>query len=196
MSSRTIRRAWGTAASGVAICLREIPRERFGNRFCGEGEEFVVGGIERVVGAAGVVVAEGDVDGDAGEGFAERRDDVLDRLLGEGEVIGVGRCGQERAVLAVELVGEEVAAEGDEPGVRRVGVDGVEAGQPEGVGGVDAADGAGGLEGGEVSRLGGGVGLCEDRGPVGGRSRVELRDFGGIVVGIEVDVGEEERRDG
>src|ERR1035441_734799 len=27
------------AEGGVAICLREIPRERFGNHSCGEGEE-------------------------------------------------------------------------------------------------------------------------------------------------------------
>ncbi len=45
--------------------------KRVGDEVGGEGEEVVFAGTEAVVVAAGVVVAEGDEDGDVGEGGAE-----------------------------------------------------------------------------------------------------------------------------
>jgi hypothetical protein len=163
---------------------------------CGEGEEVVLGGGELVVGAAGVVVAEGDVDGDAREGGAQARDLVADGLFDEGEIAGVGGGGDEALVFAVELVGEEIAADGDEFCVRGIRVDGLEARLPEDVGGVDAADGAGFLQCGGILRLGGGGWGGEDGLPVGGRGGVELGYFGGVGVWVQVDVGEEEGGEG
>ena len=56
---------------------------------------------------------------------------------------------------AGELVGEEVAGEGDEKGVGFGVVGGGESGFEQGPGGVEGAAAAGGLESLEVCRLGG-----------------------------------------
>ena len=87
-------------------------------------------GVELVIAAGGVVVAEGDVDGDAGEGGAQAGDDIGCGFFGEGDVVGVGGGGEEGLVLAVEGVSEEISADGDEADSRGVGVDGVKTGLP------------------------------------------------------------------
>ncbi len=95
------------------------------------GEEGVVGGVEVVVGAAGVVVSECGVDGGLREREVELGEDVEDGLLGEGYVVGGGGLGEEMFVFAVEGVGEEVAGDGGEAGMRGLGVDGFEGGLEE-----------------------------------------------------------------
>jgi len=73
---------------------------------------------------------------------------------------------------------------------------GVEAGLEEGGGRIDALGAAGVLEVGEVGGLGGRVGSVEDRGPSCSGCCAQAGEFGGIVEGVEVDIGEEERGDG
>ncbi len=135
-----------------------------GGRQCVSGEAGGVGleegavGVFAVVLAAGVVVAEGEVDGGVGEGVAELEGDEGDGLCGEGGVVGGGGRGSEGVEAAVELVGHEVAGDGDEERVGLLLAGGVEAGLEEGGRGVDALGVAGGLEAGEVGGLGGGGG--------------------------------------
>ena len=153
-------------------------------------------GVFAIVLAAGVVITEGEVDGGAGEGFAELEGDEVDGLGGEVGVLGCGGGGGEGVEAAVELVGEEIAGDGGEERVRLLLAGGVEEGLEEGRRGVGAFGVAGGLEASEVGCLGGGGGSVEDSGPVGGGGGAELLEPGGVVEGIEVDVGEKEGGDG
>jgi len=93
---------------------------------------------------------------------------------------------------AVELVGHEVAGDGDEERVGLLFERGSEAGFEEGGGSVDALGAAGGLELGEVGGLGGGRWGVKDGGPTDDGRGAELGEFGGVVEGVEVDVGEQE----
>ena len=75
-------------------------------------------------------------------------------------------------------------------------VGGEKAGVEEVERGVDAAGVAGGLELGEVGCLCGGGWCFEDGGPAGDGGGDELRYFGGVVEGVEVDVREHDDGDG
>ena len=68
----------------------------------------------------------------------------------------------------------------------------LEAGFEQGGRGVGAAGVTGALEVGEVVGLRGRCGRVEDGGPGGGGRGAELRELGGVVEGVEVDVGEQE----
>ena len=92
----------------------------------GVGLEEGAVGVFAIVLAAGVVIAEGEVDGGAGEGFAELEGDEVDGLGGEGGVVGCGGGGGEGVEAAVELVGEEIAGDGDEERVGLLLAGGVE----------------------------------------------------------------------
>ncbi len=178
----------GAAAGGAG-------REGGGDAVAGEGKEGAAG-IELVVAAVGVVVAEGEVERLAGEGGLELGDEVADGF-GKEVVVGVGRgVGDGGGVAAVEGVGEEVSAEGGEADIGGVGADGLQAGLEQCVGGVVAARRAGLLEASEGLGLIGGGGSAEDGVPFGDGGVGELGGFGGIVEGIEVDVAEEESGDG
>jgi hypothetical protein len=90
------RHAVVSSAGEVALddgagCGREIGG--FGDGLRDSGEEGVVRGVERVVGAAGVVVAHADIERHSWKGRAQCADDGADRLLGEGDVVGGGGCG-------------------------------------------------------------------------------------------------------
>src|ERR1700734_499430 len=99
---------------GGAICGREDA----GGEVSSGGVEEVAVGIFAIVVAAGVVIAEGEVDGGLGKGFAELESDEGDGFGGEGGVFGVGGVGGERVESAVELVDEQVAGDGDQERVR------------------------------------------------------------------------------
>ena len=153
-------------------------------------------GVFAVVVAAGVVVAEGEVDGGMGEGLVQAEGDEGDGLGGEGGEIGGGGVGREGVKAAIEQVRREVAGEGDEEGVGLLGMGGGEAGLKQSDGGVDATGAAGALEVSEVVGLSGAGGGVEDGGPGGDGGGAEFGEPGGVVEGIEVDVGEEEDGDG
>ena len=194
----------GGEGDGVAAEMGEVAEDggavERGEGVVGEAhriglEEGAVG-VFAIVLAAGVVIAEGEVDGGAGEGFAELEGDEVDGLGGEVGVLGCGGGGGEGVEAAVELVGEEIAGDGGEERVRLLLAGGVEEGLEEGGRGVGAFGVAGGLEAIEVGCLGGGGGSVEDSGPVGGGGGAECGELGGVVEGIEVDVREEEGGDG
>lgn len=149
-----------------------------------------------IVLATRVVIAESEVDGGTGEGFAELKSDEGNGFGREGGVVCCGCGGGERVEAAVELVGHEVAGDGDEEGVGLLLVLGVEAGMEQDGGRVDTFSAAGVLELREVGSLGGRGGRVEDGGPGGGGRGAEGGEFSGIVEGIEVDIGEEERGNG
>src|SRR6185312_17223139 len=86
----------------------------FGDERRDAGEEWVMLCVERIVGAAGVVVAERGVDGYARQGGPERVEQIVDGLDREADIGGSSRAGKERLVLAIELVREKVAGEDDE----------------------------------------------------------------------------------
>ena len=118
--------------------------------------------------------------------------DVGDGFDGEAGDVGGSGAGQEGVNAAVEEVGHEVAGDGDEEGVRLLLLGGAEAGFEEGGRGVDATGSAGALKMVEVGGLSGGGRRVEDGGPGGGGGGAELGEFGGVVEGVEVDVGEQE----
>ena len=82
--------------------------------------------------------------GECGEGLVELEGDEGYGFGGEGGVVGGGGGGREGVEAAVELVGQEVAGDGDEEGVGLLEVLGVEAGGEQGGRGVDAFGVAGG----------------------------------------------------
>ena len=151
--------------------------------------------------AAGVVVAEGDVDGDAGEGGAKAGDGVCGGLLDEGAELAGRGGGEEEFVAAVELVADDVSGEDGEADVCAGGeglsVDGGERGLPEAIVGIDERlDGAGLVDGGVVGVGGGGGGEARMAGHSRDGRGVEAGSFGGVAEGVEVDVGEEESGEG
>ena len=117
-------------------------------------------------------------------------------LAAKAEYSACGGVVGEGAEAAVELVGHEVAGDGDEERVRLLLAGGAEAGLEQGGRCVDAFGAAGFLEVSEVGCLGGGGGTVEDGGPAGGGRGEECGELGGIVEGIEVDVREQESGDG
>jgi hypothetical protein len=150
--------------------------------------------------AAGIVVTEGDVDGNAGEGGAEAGDDVGGGLFDEALELGVGGVGEEQLVAAVELVADDVSGEDGESdgraGREGLGVNGLEGRLEEAVVGVDEGfDGAGFVDGGVVGYGGGGGRLGEDGGPLADGCGVEAGSLGGVSERVEVDVGEEDSGD-
>ena len=82
---------------GVVAEVRELVEdgravgggEDVGGEAGGGGVEEVAVGVFAIVVAAGVVVAEGEVDGGVGKGLAELESDEGDGLGGEGGVLGV-----------------------------------------------------------------------------------------------------------
>ena len=189
----------GSAAGEVsqhsgAVDCGEIGWQRFCDNLGYQREERVVRCVQLVVAAAGVIVAHRNVERNAGQRRAQGRNDGADCLYGKGEIVLVGGGGEQRLKLAVEGVGEQVAAERDEPGARGVGVDGAQAGLPQDIVGIEAARGAGLLQRGKLLRLRGRVGRGEDRGPFGGGRGVQPGGLRRVGEGVEVNVGEEECR--
>jgi len=189
---------------GVVPQMRELAedgratrrREDAGGEVGGGGVEEVAVGVFAVVVAAGVVIAESEVDGGVWKGLAELESDEGYGLGGEGGVLGGSGGGIEGMEPAVELMDHEVAGDGDQ---KRLGLplaSGAEAGMEQRGGCVDALGVAGFLEVSEVCRLGGRCGTVENGCPAGRGRGEEGGDFGGIVEGIEVDIREEKRGHG
>ncbi len=127
-----------------------------------------------------------------GKGFAELESEESDGLGGKGGVFGARGGGGKGVEAAVELVGHKVAGDGDEQRVGLLLVSGAKAGLEQGWWRVDAPGAAGLLEVGEVCCLGGRWKTVEDGCPAGRGCGAEGVQLGGIVEGVEVDVGEEE----
>jgi len=94
------------------------------------------------------------------------------------------------------LMNHEVAGDRDKERVRLLLMGGAEAGLEQGGRCVDALGVAGFLEVGEVRSLGGRGRTVENGSPAGCGRGEESGEFGGVVEGVEVNIGEEERRHG
>ena len=189
----------GSGEGDVVVAeLRELAQdggaiggaEGIGGEAGGVGVEEGAVGVFAVVGAARVVVAEREVDGRVREGAVQLQSDEGDGFGGEGGVVGRGGTGCEGVEAAVELMRHQVAGDGDEEWRGLLLLRGAKAGLQQRDGSVDAPGAAGALQLGKVGGLGGRGRRVEDCRPTGGWGGAELHELGGIVEGIEMNVGE------
>ena len=157
--------------------------------------EGAAGGLA-VVGAAGVVVAERDVDRHLWKGEPQLHAHESDCFGSKGgEIRGCG-AGVELFKAARELMCEQIAAEGDKEGVL-LGIPGCPERRFEQIPiGVKARRAAGDLELGETGVGFEAVAAIQDSGPALDGGGAQLWDKARIVEGIEVNVRQKERGNG
>ena len=154
--------------------------------------EVAVVQIHTVVAAAGVVVAEREVDGDAGECGLYVANDEVGRFLGEVREAD-GRALDGELVTAVEVVDQQIAADSDEAGLRGVDFGGLHGTVEEGYISVDAFACATFLQRLKIRCLIGGRGFSEDRFPGCDWALGKPFRLRRIVQRIEVDIAQHER---
>lgn len=160
----------------------------------GLAQEKVVGSFLVVV-AARVVIAEGSVDGSAGEGLVELCQDEGCCLCREGGQILWSGPGREPEEAAREVMGEQIAGKGDEQGAGLGVVGSHKGGLQERPRRIEGRGVAACLQRLQIGWLRGGWRGVEDGGPLVDRLGTKMGGFGGIVKGIEMDIGQHDDRD-
>jgi len=121
--------------------------------------------------AAGVVIAEREIDGNSWQCLAQASDDVARGLFDEAKELGVRGVGKEDVISAVELMADDVAGEDGKPDLRTrregLSVNGVHGGLEEAIVGIDQRlDRTPAIDGGVVCCSGGRGWGSEDGGPL------------------------------